>query len=220
MNAFTGDLFELHDAREPWIERLSAGTVLLHGFATADAAVILADLAGMAEAAPFRHMMIPGGRSMSVAMTNCGALGWVADTTGYRYARCDPQSSHPWPAMPDSFSSLARTAASEAGFANFMPDACLINRYAVGARMSLHQDKDERDFNAPIVSVSLGLPAVFLLGGAKRADRVQRLALCHGDILVWGGEDRLRYHGVLPLKAGCHTLVGDARINLTFRQAG
>lgn len=164
MNAFTGDLFELHDAREPWIERLSAGTVLLHGFATADAAVILADLAGMAEAAPFRHMMIPGGRSMSVAMTNCGALGWVADTTGYRYARCDPQSSHPWPAMPDSFSSLARTAASEAGFANFMPDACLINRYAVGARMSLHQDKDERDFNAPIVSVSLGLPAVFFAG--------------------------------------------------------
>lgn len=220
MNAVTGDLFGQHDAREPWAERLGTGAVLLHGFAKADAAVILADLARMAEAAPFRHMVIPGGRSMSVAMTNCGELGWIADATGYRYARCDPQSNCAWPAMPDSFSSLARTAASEAGFANFTPDACLINRYVVGARMSLHQDKDERDFSAPIVSVSLGLPAIFLLGGVKRTDQAQRLALTHGDVLVWGGEDRLRYHGILPLKAGCHTLLGDMRINLTFRQAG
>ncbi len=220
VNAVNGDLFGRDGAREPWSEWLGSGTVLLHGFATTDAAAILADLARIIETSPFRHMVIVDGRPMSVAMTNCGALGWLSDTAGYRFSPFDPQSSHRWPPMPDSFSNLARAAAIQAGFSSFTPDACLINRYAVGARMSLHQDKDERDFRAPIVSVSLGLPAVFLLGGAKRTERAQRLALIHGDVLVWGGQDRLRYHGVQPLKAGCHPLLGDARINLTFRQAG
>lgn len=220
VNAVNGDLFELNGACEPWAERLGTGTMLLHGFAAADAAAILADLVCIVKAAPFRHMVIVGGQPLSVAMTNCGALGWLSDTSGYRYASFDPQSGLHWPPMPDAFLNLARAAASQAGFAGFTPDACLINRYATGARMSLHQDKDEHDFKAPIVSVSLGLPAIFLLGGARRADRAQRLALNHGDVLVWGGPDRLRYHGVQSLKAGYHPLLGDVRINLTFRQAG
>jgi alkylated DNA repair protein (DNA oxidative demethylase) len=220
VNAVNGDLFELNGACEPWAERLGAGTMLLHGFAAADAAAILADLVCIVKAAPFRHMVIVDGRPLSVAMTNCGALGWLSDTSGYRYASLDPQSGLRWPRMPDAFSNLARAAASQAGFTGFTPDACLINRYATGARMSLHQDKDEHDFKAPIVSVSLGLPAIFLLGGVRRADRAQRLALNHGDVLVWGGPDRLRYHGVQALKAGYHPLLDDVRINLTFRQAG
>lgn len=220
VNAVNGDLFELDGACEPWAERLGAGTMLLHGFAAADAAAILADLVRIVKTAPFRHMVIVDGRPLSVAMTNCGALGWLSDTSGYRYASFDPQSGLRWPPMPDAFLNLARAAASQAGFAGFTPDACLINRYATGARMSLHQDKDEHDFKAPIVSVSLGLPAIFLLGGVRRADRAQRLALNHGDVLVWGGPDRLRYHGVQALKAGYHPLLDDVRINLTFRQAG
>src|SRR5262249_36146035 len=158
----------------------------------------------VAAQAPFRHMVTPGGFRMSVAMTNCGALGWVTDQTGYRYDPVDPESGECWPRMPESFLRLARDAAARAGFANFVPDACLINRYRPGARLTLHQDKNERDFGAPIVSVSLGIPAVFLFGGLKRADKTVRVTLRHGDVVVWGGPDRLRYHGVLPLKEGHH----------------
>lgn len=213
-----GDLFGLDGDREPWSERLGPGTVLLHGFAVSGAEAILIELPRIVAKSPFRHMVVARGQSMSVAMTNCGLLGWLSDTRGYRYASIDPQSGCPWPPMPASFSTLARTAAAQAEFPGFAPDACLINRYEVGARMSLHQDKDERDFRAPIVSVSLGLPAVFLLGDTQRTDRVQRLMLAHGDVLVWGGPDRLRHHGVQPLKAGYHPMLGELRINLTFRQ--
>jgi alkylated DNA repair protein (DNA oxidative demethylase) len=153
-------------------------------------------------------------------MTNCGALGWISDRAGYRYAACDPQGGRPWPAMPDSFLELATSAAARAGFPGFVPDACLVNRYQPGARLSLHQDRDERDFSAPIVSVSLGLPAVFLFGGERRADRPLRVTLAHGDVVVWGGPSRLRFHGVLPLEDGRHRLVGRQRINLTLRHAG
>jgi alkylated DNA repair protein (DNA oxidative demethylase) len=156
---------------------------------------------------------------MSVAMTNCGNAGWVTDRTGYRYDGADPQSGKPWPAMPTSFQALAHNAAAEAGFAGFAPDACLINRYEPGARMSLHQDRDENDFGAPIVSVSLGLPAVFLFGGLKRSDKTQRYRLQHGDIVVWGGPARLVFHGVAPLADGEHVLLSRQRINLTFRKA-
>jgi alkylated DNA repair protein (DNA oxidative demethylase) len=171
------------------------------------------------EAAPFRHMLTPNGRRMSVAMTNCGAVGWVSDRAGYRYDACDPESGRPWPPMPDVFGQLALQAAERAGFGAFAPDACLINRYEPGARLSLHQDRDERDFAAPIVSVSLGLPAVFLFGGLRRADTPRRVPLVHGDVVVWGGPSRLRYHGVLPLEDGHHPLMGGYRINLTFRKA-
>ena len=156
---------------------------------------------------------------MSVALTNCGTYGWVADRTGYRYDTQDPESGGPWPPLPGAYAKLARDAADCAGFAGFEPDACLINRYAPGARLSLHQDKNERDFSAPIVSVSLGLPAVFLFGGLKRSDKPVRLQLAHGDVVVWGGPARLRYHGVMPLKAGSHPVTGEHRFNLTLRQA-
>ncbi len=198
---------------------LAPGAVLLGGLALPREAALLAALAGVVDAAPFRHMLTPGGRAMSVAMTNCGEWGWVTDRAGYRYVSEDPQTGRAWPALPEAFRELAVAAAQHAGFPDFAPDACLVNRYAPGARMSLHQDRDERDFSAPIVSVSLGLPAVFLFGGERRADRPQRVSLAHGDVVVWGGPARLRYHGVMPLQDGSHPPIGRCRINLTLRRA-
>jgi alkylated DNA repair protein (DNA oxidative demethylase) len=214
------DLFETAGIVEPQQETLVSGAVLLRGFATPDEAALLAAMQEVAAQAPFRHMVTPGGFRMSVAMTNCGALGWVTDRTGYRYDAVDPESGRNWPRMPDSFLRLAQDAAIQAGFGRFVPDACLVNRYEPGTRLSLHQDRNERDFSAPIVSVSLGIPAVFLFGGIARTDKAQRIPLAHGDVVVWGGPARLRYHGVLPLKDGHHPLVGRYRINLTFRKAG
>ena len=198
---------------------LVPGATLLRGFAQRFEAPCLAALPRVTDLAPFRHMVTPGGHRMSVAMTNCGTAGWVTDRTGYRYDGHDPQSGQRWPAMPDVFADLAAQAAARAGFDGFAADACLINRYEPGAKLSLHQDRNERDFSAPIVSVSLGLPAVFLLGGSRRADTPRRVPLAHGDVVVWGGPARLRYHGVMPLEAGCHPLMGGYRINLTFRKA-
>jgi DNA oxidative demethylase len=199
-------------------QALAPGAVVLRGFAADDA--LLADLKDVAARSPFRHMLTPSGHRMSVAMTNCGALGWVSDRSGYRYDPIDPDSGKPWPRLPDSFAKLAARAAGEAGFAGFSADACLVNRYHPGSRLTLHQDKNERDFSAPIVSVSLGLPAVFVFGGLRRNEQTQRVLLEHGDVVVWGGPARMRYHGVLPLKAGHHPLTGGQRINLTFRKAG
>jgi alkylated DNA repair protein (DNA oxidative demethylase) len=216
----TAMTMELFEAADPRTDTLAPGAVVLRGFARSDEAALLADLEAVVERAPFRHMVTPGGFRMSVAMTNCGALGWVTDESGYRYDRIDPAGGRPWPAMPASFMRLAQGAAAQAGFEGFLPDACLINRYEAGARLSLHQDKDERDYAAPIVSVSLGLPAVFLFGGSKRSDKTARVPLVHGDVVVWGGPARLRYHGVLALKDGHHPLLGSRRINLTFRRAG
>jgi len=198
-------------------QELAEGAVLLRGFALKREAELVGAVSVIAEAAPFRRMVTPGGFSMSVAMTNCGQAGWVTDRTGYRYDPRDPESGRSWPAMPDVFADLARTAAAEAGYPDFRPESCLINLYEPGARMSLHQDRNERDFSQPIVSVSLGLPATFLFGGPKRADRPLRVALEHGDVIVWGGPARLRFHGVAPLADGVHPLLGRQRINLTFR---
>ena len=203
----------------PAQESMAEGAVLLRGFARSVEADLIAALRDTVEQAPFRHMLTPGGHQMSVAMTNCGSLGWVTDRSGYRYDRADPESGRPWPAMPASFRKLAEQAADRAGFRGFSPDACLINRYQPGARMSLHQDKDEDDFGAPIVSVSLGLPAIFLFGGLKRSDKSRRFRLEHGDTAVWGGPVRLAFHGVAPLADGEHALIGRKRINLTFRKA-
>jgi alkylated DNA repair protein (DNA oxidative demethylase) len=199
---------------------LATGAALLRGFATDQAPGLLAAIEDIATRAPLRHLVTPGGYTMSVATTSCGTLGWTSDEQGYRYAARDPVSGQPWPAMPAQFAQLARDAAARAGFPGFEPDACLINRYAPGARLTLHQDKNERDFGAPIVSVSLGLPAVFLLGGMKRRDPTSKLQLAHGDVVVWGGPARLRFHGVLPLAHATHPLTGECRINLTFRKAG
>lgn len=198
---------------------LAPGAALLRSFALDDAAALLAAIDTIVAAAPLRHMVTPGGYTMSVATTSCGEMGWTSDAQGYRYAACDPDSGLPWPAMPALFGTLARDAAAQAGFRGFEPDACLINRYAPGARLTLHQDKNERDFGAPIVSVSLGLPATFLFGGIKRTDPTLKLRLVHGDVVVWGGPARLRFHGVLPLAHGTHPLTGACRVNLTFRKA-
>jgi alkylated DNA repair protein (DNA oxidative demethylase) len=215
----TADLFEnvsdVHPSQEPMAE----GAVLLRGFAEPFEADLIADLRDIVEQAPFRHMVTPGGHQMSVVMTNCGSAGWVTDRSGYRYDANDPEAGRPWPAMPPSFRELAGQAAAQAGFGGFAPDACLINRYQPGAKMSLHQDKDEHDFGAPIVSVSLGLPAIFLFGGLKRSDKPRRFRLQHGDIVVWGGPARLVFHGVAPLADGEHALLDRQRINLTFRKA-
>ena len=192
--------------------------VLLRGLAKPVEADLIADISDIVAQAPFRHMFTPGGHQMSVAMTNCGSVGWVTDRSGYRYDRADPESAKPWPAMPPTFRALAAQAAAQAGFDRFSPDACLINRYQPGARMSLHQDKDELDLDAPIVSVSLGLPAIFLFGGLQRSDKPRRFRLEHGDIAVWGGPTRLAFHGVAPLADGEHALMGRQRINLTFRK--
>ena len=201
-------------------ESLCAGAVVLRGFALADEAPLLQATDAIVAQAPFRHLITPGGLRMSVAMTNAGSLGWVSDRRGYRYDPVDPDSGKRWPPLPDVFRKLAANAAARAGFAGFAPDACLVNRYEPGTRLSLHQDRDERDFGQPIVSVSLGIPAVFLFGGLARAERTMRVPLSHGDVVVWGGPARLRYHGVLPLAQGHHPLTGDYRINLTFRKAG
>lgn len=214
------DLFQdLGNPALPGRETLAEGAVLMRGFALPYATDVIAALEWLTRQAPFRHMITPGGFRMSVAMTNCGSVGWVTDRTGYRYDHIDPESGRKWPPLPDCFHDLAVAAARDAGYPDFVADACLINRYEPGARLSLHQDKNERDFKHPIVSVSLGLPAMFQFGGLRRQDPVKRYALHHGDVAVWGGVSRLSYHGIPTLKDGEHPLVGRARINLTFRGA-
>jgi alkylated DNA repair protein (DNA oxidative demethylase) len=214
----TADLFEAVSDARPSREAIAQGAVLLRGFARSVEAELIVALREIIARAPFRRMFTPGGHQMSVAMTNCGNAGWVTDRRGYRYDRLDPESGKPWPAMPPVFLGLATKAAAEGGFENFSPDVCLINRYEPGAHMSLHQDKDELDFTAPIVSVSLGLPAIFLFGCLKRSDKPRRFRLEHGDVAVWGGPSRLFFHGVAPLADGEHAALGRQRINLTFRK--
>src|SRR5690242_1349895 len=200
-------------------EPLGESAVMLRGFAAADASMIMDAVQAIVAAAPFRHMITPGGYRMSVAMTACGRVGWVTDRTGYRYSPVDPETGRGWPPMPDLFLTLAARAAAAGGFAGFAPDSCLINRYEPGARLSLHQDKDEQDLDAPVVSVALGLPATFLFGGAERRDRPRRIRMESGDVAVWGGPTRLAFHGVDTLADGEHALTGRCRINLTLRKA-
>jgi alkylated DNA repair protein (DNA oxidative demethylase) len=214
-------LFDDADVETPrTTEKLGPDAILLRGFALDFEKELLQALDRITATAPFRHMVTPGGYRMSVAMTNCGALGWITDRRGYRYDGVDPDSGRPWPKMPASFLGLSDRAAREAGFDGFVPDACLINQYEPGSRLTLHQDRNEKDFRAPIVSVSLGLPATFLFGGSERTDRTKRFALRHGDVAVWGGKSRLFFHGVAPLKDGEHETLGRRRINLTLRLAG
>jgi alkylated DNA repair protein (DNA oxidative demethylase) len=207
------------EAQQQPAEPLGDGAMWLHGFASAEAPELLEALRKVIAIAPLRHMVTPGGYRMSVGMTNCGQAGWVSDPSGYRYDPSDPETGVRWPPIPAVFERLAKGAAGAAGFPEFAPDVCLINRYEPGAKLSLHQDKDERDFSAPIVSVSLGLPAVFLWGGLRRSDRPRRMRLESGDVVVWGGPARLVYHGVAPLADGEDPLTGRCRINLTFRTA-
>ncbi len=201
-------------------QALGPQALLLPRFAAADADELVAAVRRLSAVSPFRHLVTPGGFAMSVGLTNCGALGWTTDRRGYRYAGIDPETGQPWPAMPTVFLRLAQTAARAAGYDRFEPDACLVNRYLPGARLSLHQDRNERDFTQPIVSVSLGMRATFLFGGLQRAVKPAKIPLQHGDVLVWGGSDRLRYHGIMPLKDEPHPTLGGQRINLTLRKAG
>jgi len=217
----TLDLFADADLQQPErFEAIGAQSCVLRGFALPWVERLLPALAEVLVQAPFRQMVTPGGFTMSASLSSCGELGWTTDRNGYRYTRVDPQSGRPWPDMPEVFRQLAVEAAEAAGFAHFSPDACLINRYLPGAKMSLHQDRNERDFSSPVVSVSLGLPAIFLFGGHERSDKTQRIPLFHGDIVVWGGVDRLRFHGVLPIKDGHHPQLGAERLNFTLRSAG
>jgi DNA oxidative demethylase len=213
------ELFEPLADLAPATLDLEPGARLLRGFAVAKAQALVDAISRVVEAAPLRHMVTARGWRMSVAMSNCGEAGWVSDRRGYRYDPIDPETGRPWPAMPAAFSELATQAAAAAGFERFVPDACLINRYEPGAKLSMHQDKNERDLDAPIVSVSLGLPATFLWGGAQRGDRPRRVPLVHGDVVVWGGPARLHFHGVDTLQAGHHPMTGAARFNLTLRTA-
>lgn len=197
---------------------LGPGAVVLRGFAAHLERELLEAITRIAAAAPFRHLMTPGGYRMSVAMTNCGQCGWVSDETGYRYTPEDPLSARQWPPMPPAFLALAEAAAAQAGFTSYRPDACLINRYVPGARLSPHRDRDERDAHAPIVSVSLGVSATFLWGGLRRQDRARRIPLYSGDVVVWGGESRFVYHGIAAITDQSHPLTRNARFNLTFRK--
>jgi alkylated DNA repair protein (DNA oxidative demethylase) len=210
-------LFE-NDPTPPSREALEEGAVLLRGFASDREVALVAAIGEIAKTSPFRHLVTPGGYTMSVAMTNCGRVGWVSDRTGYRYDPLDPSTGQPWQPIPDVFLDLAVRAAEEAGFPNYDPDACLINRYVAGSKLGLHQDRDEKDQWAPIVSVSLGLPAVFLWGGKRRADPQRRLRVESGDVAVWGGPARFAYHGVAQLKDGSHPVTGPTRLNITFRK--
>ncbi|WP_158783634.1 DNA oxidative demethylase AlkB [Pantoea sp. BAV 3049] len=212
-------MLDLFSEEAPWAEPLADGAVILRRRARDQAEQLMALVTEVSAKNPFHHRITPGGHRMSVAMTNCGDFGWSTDSRGYQYSERDSATGHRWPSMPELFRQLATRSAAEAGFADFNPDACLINRYEPGAKLTLHQDKDEQDLKQPIVSVSLGLPAVFQFGGFERGDATQRVLLEHGDIVVWGGPSRLRYHGILPLKPGIHALIGAFRYNLTFRRA-
>lgn len=210
-------MLDLFADETPWQEPLAEGAVILRRFARANAGALIAQIEKVARLSPFRQMVTPGGYRMSVAMTNCGQRGWATNQQGYLYSPVDPLTGQPWPAMPPLFRELSDAASQAAGYRGFLPDACLINRYVPGAKLSLHQDKDEPDLQQPIVSVSLGLPAVFQFGGLKRSDPLVRAMLEHGDVVVWGGPSRLFYHGILPLKPGQHPASGEVRYNLTFR---
>lgn len=215
----TFDLFADDTPQPPATEQIGPQSFVYRGFALRWVERLLPALDAVLTRAPFRNMVTPGGYTMSVALSSCGTFGWTTDRNGYLYARIDPQTGQSWPEMPAVFLELAQAAAAAAGFEGFVPDACLINRYIPGAKLSLHQDKDERDYQWPVVSVSLGIPAMFLFGGHARSDATQRVPLFHGDVVVWGGEDRLRYHGVMPIKQAEHPQLGEQRINFTFRKA-
>ncbi|MDQ0654351.1 DNA oxidative demethylase AlkB [Pseudomonas cedrina] len=215
------DLFADDALRQPaGREQIGEQSYVLRGYALPWVERLLPELRRVLAQSPFRQMVTPGGFTMSAALSSCGDLGWTTDRSGYRYTPLDPRSRQPWPRMPDILRELAVLAAAEAGFLDFAPDACLINRYVPGAKMSLHQDKNERRYSEPVVSLSLGLPAIFLFGGHARTDKPRKVSLFHGDVVVWGGVDRLRFHGVMPIKDGVHPVMGPQRINLTFRAAG
>lgn len=217
MSDRTADLFA---TSAPGIEALAADAVVLRAFALATADALWQHVLAVAARSPWRHMITPGGKPMAVETTNCGHLGWISDRRGYRYEAVDPLTGQAWPALPADIAQLAATASQAAGLPPLVPDACLINRYFAGVGMGLHQDRDEQDLSAPIVSVSLGLPARFRFGGPQRGGPTRSVLLHHGDVVAWGGISRLAFHAITPLRPGHHPLTGSCRVNLTLRKAG
>ena len=172
---------------------------------------------GVLEAFPAAHYVTPGGKAMSVAMSNLGPLGWVSDARGYRYQATHPATGRPWPAIPQVLLDLwARHADAEVP-----PDACLVNLYRGTARMGLHQDRDEADLRFPVLSLSLGDTAVFRIGGTSRGGKTASVRLASGDVCLLGAEARLAFHGVDRILPGSSSLIpGGGRLNLTLRRAG
>ena len=214
------DLFDLSNNGESWIETITDDAVVLRQYLVNRSDELAEAIKTIEAKAPFRHMKTAGGFTMSAAITGCGDYGWISDRQGYRYSKVDPVTAQPWPEMPEVLKTIGKECARKAGYSDYNPDACLINRYSPGAKMSLHQDKDERDFTAPIVSISLGVPATFLFGGQQRADKTIKVPVMHGDVVVWGGTSRLFFHGVSTIKSAYHPFWGESRINITFRVAG
>lgn len=210
---------DLFDDQLPKKTRIAEGAYWLRGHALPAADLLWAELRKHFATYPPQQMFTPMGYKMSVRSTSMGDAAWVGTKKGYGYASIDTAINQALPPLPSTFLSLANHAATEAGYNDFTPDSCLINCYDIGSKMGLHQDKDERDFNQPIVSVSLGIPATFLFGGAKRSDKPTQIPLTHGDVVVWGGASRLFYHGVQTIKPNKHPLLGELRCNLTFRKA-
>jgi alkylated DNA repair protein (DNA oxidative demethylase) len=210
---------DLGDSAERAPTELGEGAVHLPNFAKPLEAALLAQIEMLTQEAPFRRMSTRGGHVMSVALTNCGPLGWVSDQSGYRYSEHDPLTAKPWPLMPRIFAELAQRAALAAGFRRFEPDACLVNCYEPGSKMSLHQDRDELDKRQPIVSVSLGVSAQFLWGGSERNSPTRTITLSSGDVVIFGGASRLNFHGIKRLAVQSHPLTAERRYNLTFRRA-
>ncbi len=216
----TQDLFQTANNGESWQENIRDDVVVLRQYANKQAAEILKEVELITAVAPFRKMKTPSGLSMSAELTSCGKYGWISDQQGYRYSKSDPLNNNAWPKLPELFFKFGREAAKKAGFSDFKPDVCMINRYAPASKMSLHQDRNERDFSekAPIVSLSLGVPANFYFGGLERSDPTIKIPLIHGDVVVWGGKSRLCFHGVGVIKDDYHPMLGNFRINLTFRK--
>ena len=213
------DLFQDQPPDLPERQALGPESWLLRHTLQTTACHLMADIHTLTATHPFQHMVTRGGHTMSVATSSYGSYGWVSDAQkGYRYASSNIETGQPWPPIPAHWLALATALAEKAGFNGFHPDSALINRYAVGARMGLHQDRDEATLAWPIVSLSLGLPARFMFGGKQRQAPVKDFTLLHGDVVVWGGADRLRFHGIRPLKAGHHSLTGPYRYNITFRR--
>ncbi|THJ30850.1 DNA oxidative demethylase AlkB [Lampropedia aestuarii] len=211
------DLF----ADSPEEQRVALGpqAVVLRQKASPLAAELVARIEDVLQHSPLYQMATPGGKPLSVRTTSCGTHGWSSDPTGYSYVRHHPLTDQAWPEIPAAWSALATEAAQEAGFAQFAPDTCLINQYGLDSKMALHQDRSEQDLRQPVVSISLGMSALFLWGGMQRSDKPAHVLLHHGDMVVWGGVDRLRFHGIKHLTGAPHPQLGAMRYNLTLRRA-
>jgi len=199
---------------EPTHEEIFPGAVLMRSLALPQDNEFFTAAEAIIAARPLHHTTTPSGLPMGVMVTDCGDSRAFAN----RWDTANPERMRLWPPMPPLLRDFAIRCAVRSGFPQFRPDACHINRYQAGTKLGLHQDRHECDWTQPIVSLSFGLECIFLLGGLQRTDKPRRILLEHGDVIVWGGPSRMRFHGVQPLKPGHHPLTGPYRYNLTFRK--